>query len=314
MNAYQNQFIEERTKENKISAMQDFISFLIQNMGILLILLVGAFFAKQGMLSIGTLISFEMLATYLLIPIKNIVVFQSTFQKSLVSYNRANEILTQDKEPESKHHTGEIRKIGVLAISFNQVSIPLDKRKIIVDLTENIKSGERVALVGENGAGKSTLLRTIVKFYSDYQGEISIYGNSLTNISKKQMRNMVCYLPQQPVVFSGSLLENIAAEYKETSYNEKIDYLLKYFDIDKTMRVEENGENFSGGQVQRINLVRGLAREFDIMLLDESLSHLDKETVEKFFKLIQKKYSDKTFIIATHDELITANTNKVIKL
>lgn len=185
-------------------------------------------------------------------------------------------------------------------------SISLEKNKII-------------ALVGENGKGKSTLFDLIVGIYP-FEGNILLDNKNLNCIALELRRKMICYVQQKPFFFKGTILENLMLEEtnmpievvieacNQVGMDSCIDNLeLKY----KTI-IQENGNNFSGGQLQRLALARAILSNSEVILLDEITSGVDMNGKQELYNAINKIKKDRMIVIVSHDANIREIADKII--
>lgn len=202
------------------------------------------------------------------------------------------------------------------------------KYKDILNISElNIKKGEITSIIGESGSGKTTLLRLLNKLISCDSGEILYKNNSLSGIDSIELRRKVVMLPQIPVIFPGSIKDNllIGLEFSEKPKvnDERLKEILKMVHLNKEL--SNNSETLSGGEKQRLSLGRVILLDPDVFLLDEPSSALDEETEDSIIEqLVQyTKKTNKTLIMIIHskkvaqtysDNIIEINQGKIIKV
>lgn len=202
------------------------------------------------------------------------------------------------------------------------------KYKDILNISElNIKKGEITSIIGESGSGKTTLLRLLNKLISCDSGEILYRNNLLSDIDSIELRRKVVMLPQTPVIFPGSIKDNllIGLEFSEKPKvnDEKLKEILKMVHLNKEL--SNKSETLSGGEKQRLSLGRVILLDPDVFLLDEPSSALDEETEDSIMEqLVQyTKKTNKTLIMIIHskkvaqtysDSIIEINQGKIIKV
>lgn len=202
------------------------------------------------------------------------------------------------------------------------------KYKDILNISElNIKKGEITSIIGESGSGKTTLLRLLNKLINCDSGEILYKKNLLSDIDSIELRRKVVMLPQTPVIFPGSIKDNllIGLEFSEKPKvnDEKLKEILKMVHLNKEL--SNKSETLSGGEKQRLSLGRVILLDPDVFLLDEPSSALDEETedsiIEQLVQYIKK--TNKTLIMIIHskkvaqtysDNIIEINQGKIIKV
>ncbi len=203
------------------------------------------------------------------------------------------EICQLEKESSGNHH---IKKFDTLDVK--NVSINLENKKNISIPDLNIKKGEKILIIGESGLGKTTLFNILLGFTKNYEGEIFINHTNLKNIDIKSLRNLIGISFQKSELFSLSLKDNILL-----GSNIDLDSLINLFRLSKVKDENDNllNENkLSGGEKARINLAQNLARNPEVILIDETFSSLDEENEKLILQNILKKYKDKTIICISH--------------
>lgn len=192
---------------------------------------------------------------------------------------------------------------------------------ILSDINLAIKQGSKIALVGVSGSGKSTLAKMMVNFYNPSQGEIRLGDLNLNHIDKKSLRQYINYLPQQPYVFNGTILENLLLGAKEGTTREDILRAVELAEIREDIErmplnyqteLTSDGTGISGGQRQRIALARALLTDAPILILDEATSSLDILTEKRIVDNLMNL--DKTLIFIAHRLTIAERVEKVIVL
>lgn len=173
-------------------------------------------------MSLGQLITYNTLLVYFTNPLENIINLQTKLQTAQVANNRLNEVYLVASEFEEKKTVSDLSLLEG-DMDFKQVSYKYGYgRDVLSDINLTIPQGSKVAFVGISGSGKTTLAKMMVNFYDPSQGEISLGGVNLNQIDKKALRQYINYLPQQPYVFNGTILENLLLGAKEGTTQEDI--------------------------------------------------------------------------------------------
>ncbi|WP_246294096.1 peptidase domain-containing ABC transporter [Paenibacillus planticolens] len=288
--------------------IQSSLKGIVQALGGIVLLWIGAYEVMQGSLTMGQLITFNALLAYFLDPIQNLINLQPVMQTAVVAADRLGEIL--DLAPERS--VDEDRKIHPSTlkgeITINQVDFRYGTRQLTLkNLNLSIASGEKVAFVGESGSGKTTLIKLLMNFYTAEKGEVLFNGNNIKDIHIGDLRAKIAYLPQDNFFFSGTIRDNLCLGIDDQTELEHIvgackiakahDFInelpLRY----NTM-LEENASNLSGGQKQRLAIARAILKNPDILIMDEATSNLDSTTEKAISDTINDFEGITTIIIA----------------
>jgi ATP-binding cassette subfamily B protein len=195
--------------------------------------------------------------------------------------------------------------------------------KIINKMNITIKKGEHIAIIGPIGIGKSTLAHLLVKLKKPTSGDILIGGKNITNMTTKQLRDIICYIPQNPRLFNRTLIENLQYGLGRKLHKKEVVDLLVTHQLSELANLFEQrfdesvgkfGSHFSGGQRQIIWLMKAILGNFPIIILDEPTSSLDELSRKQVIYLIKKLSRNKTLIIITHDKDILSHMDRVITL
>ncbi|QKL32236.1 peptide cleavage/export ABC transporter ComA [Streptococcus mitis] len=294
------------------------VAHLLLNVGILWM---GAVLVMDGKMSLGQLITYNTLLVYFTNPLENIINLQTKLQTAQVANNRLNEVYLVASEFEEKK-TVEDLSLMKGDMDFKQVSYKYGYgRDVLSDINLTIPQGSKVAFVGISGSGKTTLAKMMVNFYDPSQGEISLGGVNLNQIDKKALRQYINYLPQQPYVFNGTILENLLLGAKEGTTQEDILRAVELAEIREDIErmplnyqteLTSDGAGISGGQRQRIALARALLTDAPVLILDEATSSLDILTEKRIVDNLMAL--DKTLIFIAHRLTIAERTEKVVVL
>ncbi|KAK5135340.1 multidrug-resistance transporter mdr2, partial [Oleoguttula sp. CCFEE 6159] len=255
-------------------------------MTVLAVLYVGGGMVKNGTITIGELSSFLMYTAYAGSSLFGLSGFYSELMKGVGAASRLFEL--QDRNPTISSTKGEPVHSARGPIEFKNVSFSYPTRpavSIFKDLTFTIAQGTNVAIVAPSGAGKSTVASLIMRFYIPTQGVITIDGKNISKMNAKQLRRKIGYVGQEPVLFSGTIAENIAygrplatkSEIVAAAKKANCQFISDFPDGLETS-VGARGTQLSGGQKQRIAIARALLKNPDILILDEATSALDAES------------------------------------
>jgi putative ABC transport system ATP-binding protein len=273
-------------KESLISATFFSSTGFLGNMTILSLLYVGGSMVSSGAITIGELTSFLMYTAYAGSSLFGLSSFYSELMKGVGAASRLFEL--QDRQPNISPTVGDPVRSARGPIHFKNVSFAYPTRpavNIFQNLDFTIPQGSNVAVVGPSGGGKSTIASLILRFYQPTQGEILIDGKDISTMNGKSLRRRIGLVSQEPVLFSGSIAENIAygrpnatrTEIMRAARQANCQFISDFPDGLDTS-VGARGTQLSGGQKQRIAIARALVKDPDILILDEATSALDAES------------------------------------
>ena len=273
-------------KESLITATFFSSTGFMGNMTILTLLYVGGGMVSSGQITIGELTSFLMYTAYAGSSLFGLSSFYSELMKGVGAASRLFEL--QDRQPSISPTRGEKVASARGPIKFEGLTFAYPTRpavKIFQDMNFEIPQGTNVAIVGPSGGGKSTIASLILRFYTPSEGRILIDGKDISEMNVKSLRRKIGIVSQEPVLFSGTIAENIAYGKPNASRNEIIkaarqancNFISDFPDGLETS-VGSRGTQLSGGQKQRIAIARALVKDPDILILDEATSALDAES------------------------------------
>ena len=288
-------------KYQNLYFIQNLFKELIDNIGFILIILIGCFLVVDDVITLGNLLTFSTLLIYFLEPIKNIINLDTVIKEAKNSLNRIIDITTykvKDNGLVDRLESGNI-EFKNLDYSFN------DKDYILKNINLEINNGSKVMVVGKSGSGKSTLFKILTKFYNIKNNKVFINGIDINNYKINVINENILYIGQNEILFNDTLYNNLVFDSIDSSNFLDICKMC-YVDeivtsnLGYNMLIEENGFNLSGGEKQRIVLARALLKKFNILIIDEGLSEVDVNMERNILKNIFEKFSDKTIIVISH--------------
>lgn len=295
--------------------------FLIGLSYLIVILVGGKMYLKGEIKDLGVIAQFLLYIGMLVWPVASFGWVSSLVQEAEASQKRINEFLQIN--PEIKNESKYNKEI-IGHIEFNNVCYTYNDTKIeaIQKINFNLSAGKTLAILGKTGSGKSTILNLITRMHDINSGEIKIDGININSINLTHLRDNISIVPQDPFLFSDSILNNIKFGKQNATEAEIIavtktasvhDNIMNFTDQYNTI-LGERGITLSGGQKQRISIARALLKEAPILLLDDCLSAVDTETEENILNNLKNILKSKTTIIVTHRVSSAKNADIIIIL
>ncbi len=272
-----------------------------------LVLGISVVFIQQNILTVGQVIALNAYTGMMFGPFMRLGNMWRTIQNSIISVTDAHKLLTTEEEDYDNKNS--ISKEIKGDIEIKDVVFFHDDRKIILDKVSMFaKSGQKVALVGETGSGKTSLIELIYRFYAPNSGSISIDGEPIGNYKLQSLRSQIGVVPQEPVLFDTTILNNITYPHKDIPIEkvieaarkaELLNFIEEQPDKWETI-VGDRGVKLSGGQKQRVAIARAIIGNPRILILDESTSALDAKTQHSIEKALDELMEGRTTFIVAH--------------
>ncbi|MEO0077051.1 MAG: ABC transporter ATP-binding protein [candidate division WOR-3 bacterium] len=303
-------------------------------LGLVLVLGIGGIWALKGQTTIGTLFLFASYIMRLFMPLRGISDQINIIQRALASTQRIFNVFDTKTEQESMHlpvTTPSINEKIYSKISFQNVYFTYDKNQdwALKNINFTVEAGKKIALVGITGSGKTSIINLLLKFYEPQKGRIYLNGVDIATIDNHSLRSQIGFVPQDIILFPGSVLENLRLFDTNISLNQvksaaeqigilkTIENFPRGFDTDLITR----GVNLSFGERQLLSFTRALVRNPDILILDEATSSIDPATEHKIQEGLQKLLKNRTAIIIAHrlatiqmvDEIIVINQGVIVE-
>lgn len=306
-----------------------FIIFLLFG-SILFILWRGAFMVQNGQMDAGDLLSFVIYTVMIGGAIASLGSLYTTIAGALGATERVKEILERSSELEVKEQRLDLKLKGDIDfenVHFNYPSRP--EVGVLKGINLSIKAGEKVALVGQSGSGKSTIIRLLMNFYKLTEGNILVDGNSIQTYDLGAFRHNLGIVPQEVILFGGTIKENLLYGNPNASEQEIEDAVkqancwdfINEFPDGLDTLVGERGIKLSGGQKQRVAIARAILKDPAILLLDEATSSLDAESEKSVQEAMDVLMEGRTSIIIAHrfatirdvDRIYVMNDGQIIE-
>jgi ATP-binding cassette, subfamily B, multidrug efflux pump len=306
----------------KIDALFMPISKVLTGLTYMIGLGYGAYLVSIGDMTLGNLVTFNVYLGMIVWPMFAIGELINVLQRGNASLDRVTETLDYEedvKDPKKPVNVEQPDSVGFRNVTFTYPtshSVNLDAIKL------HLERGDTLGIVGKTGSGKTTFVKQLLREYPSGEGEIVFSGVPMQSMTKDQVRDWIGYVPQDHVLFSRTVRENILFGRPDATEADIAETIrLSYFKKDLEMLPEgletlvgEKGVALSGGQKQRISIARALVKNPEILILDDSLSAVDAKTEAKIIENIQAERSGKTTIITTHRLSAIQHANWIIVL
>lgn len=309
---------------NRAMSMMMPMLMFIMNSVMILIIWTGGHKVDEGVMQVGDMMAFIQYTMQIIMSFLMISVVSIMLPRASVSANRIVEVLETDNSIKDKEKTKKLDKDKKGLVEFKNVSFryPDADTEILEDIDFTANPGETTAIIGSTGSGKSTIVNLIPRFYDVTEGELLIDGANVKDVSQKELRDVIGFVPQKGVLFSGTIESNIKYSDEKLS-NKKMEEAARIaqateFIDSKSQKYKEQiaqgGNNVSGGQKQRLSIARAIAKDPEIYVFDDSFSALDLKTDSKLREELSKVTKDKTVIIVAQRISTILNANKIVVL
>jgi ATP-binding cassette subfamily B protein len=290
---------------------------------IILILLLGSIDVVSGKMTKGDLSSFLFYAIILASSAIGVSRIFSQLNTASVACNRLFEILDFKSAINEPKNPVKLSKNSKINIDFENVSFSYPKnpdKLLLKNFTFKINNGQRIAIIGKSGIGKSSIFEILLRFYNINSGKIMINNQDITKISLSDLRSIFSYISQDYAIFSGTIWDNIAynnnidkKDVAKILENDLFSFIKKLPDGLDHM-VGQKGNMMSGGEKQRIAILRAILKDAKILLIDEFTSALDDKNQKLAEELLEIFAKDKIIINITHKKIDETKYDKIIKL
>lgn len=319
-------YATQMIRVNRVFAWVTPIAFLLMGIVYSAILWFGGSLVSEGTLQIGTvtaIVEYSMLTLAYLMTAAMVLV---VVPKSMSSLRRIEEVLNQPIEiidPENPS-TASLNMDDEHVLSFEHVSFSYtkDSEPVLEDIHFKVPKGKTTAIVGGTGSGKSTIAKLLLRLNDVTSGQITLGGKPLQQLTHEMIRSKISYVPQKAFLFSGTILSNLQMGNEHATEEEltsaiRISQLEEVLDkLPKKLAsfVAQGGDNYSGGQKQRMCIARALIKPADIYVFDDSFSALDYKTDAKLRTALHEEMADKTLIIVAQRLSTIMNADHIIVL
>jgi ATP-binding cassette subfamily B protein len=302
--------------------------------GLMIILEVGILYTalrfwQDGKLTIG---DFAMIQTYMLQMFNRLWEVGRNIRRvyeGLADADEMTRILTQPHEIQDREHAKELA-VSTGHIEFKNISFGYTEQKpVLGNFSLTISPGQKIAFVGPSGGGKTTIVKILLRFFDLQSGKIEIDGQDISEVTQNSLRKNIALVPQEPILFHRSLMENIRYARPEASDQDVIEAarlahcheFISGFSEGYETFVGERGVKLSGGERQRVAIARAILKNAPILILDEATSSLDSESEHYIQDALKNLMKDRTAIVIAHrlstimqmDRIIVLEGGKIIE-
>ncbi len=270
---------------------------------------IGSYYILSKGFDIADFVQFTLYLSMFASPLTNIGNLLNNFYQSLISADRLNEVYEAKSQVIDSEDASDISHIDLVEFRNFSFKYENDNFYVLKNINLTIKKGETLGIVGRTGSGKSTLVRQLVRQLPICKGELFVNGEFIEDFNQESIRSMVSYVPQEHVLFSRSVYQNVALGKNDNVGEEEIMHAIELADFAKDISalpygldtiVGEYGVTLSGGQKQRLAIARAFLKNSDILILDDSLSAVDGSTESNIINSLRKYRKNKTNIIVAH--------------
>jgi ABC-type multidrug transport system fused ATPase/permease subunit len=290
--------------------------------GLALVMWYGATSVAGGRVTTGDVVVFFAYVTNLYAPMRVLARLGGAFSRAAVAAERIGEILLMEREVNDRPDAVCAPQLGG-GVNFRNVTFGYDPgRPVLQDINLRVAPGERIAIVGPSGAGKSTLVSLVARLYDPTSGSVEIDGHDLRSVRVASLREQIGLVLQEPLLFSGTVAENIAFARPEATRDEIVraglragaDEFIRELPDGYDAPIGERGVTLSGGQKQRLAIARAIVRDAPIMIFDEPTSGLDLATETALLSTLAEAAQGKTTFVIAHRLTTVALATRVLVL
>lgn len=308
-------------KSQFLSGLMQPIMNFIGNFSYVAVCVVGAILTMNGHITFGVIVAFMMYVRLFTSPLTQIAQGMTNLQTSAAASERIFEFLEEPEMDDQKDITKTLSLKDVKGnIDFEHIKFSYNGEKnVIKDFSCNVHQGEKVAIVGPTGAGKTTMVNLLMKFYNISDGDITIDGTSIKELSRENIHDMFIMVLQDTWLFNGTIRDNIKYN-KENVTDEQIWEALKTVGIDKFVKTLPGGldavitdnDSISAGQKQLLTIARGMIKDAPFLILDEATSSVDTRTEELVQQAMDKLTEGRTSFIIAHRLSTIRNADMIL--
>jgi len=316
-------YLQATFKTRQLANSYNTVASTLEQLMSLLILIVGAYTVMSSTeFTIGMLVAFQMFSGKLSQPMMRLVGLWQQFQQASLSVKRLGDVMNAPTEPYALIPTRMAEGKGLIEIEGLAFRHSEKHPYLYRDFNLSVPPGSTVAIMGPSGAGKSTLTKLLQGFYQPSDGRIKLDGTDIQNLSANELRHYFGVVPQETVLFSGTIYDNLLAADPHATF-ERIVQACKLAEIHDALEklpngyqteIGERGSGLSGGQRQRLAIARALLKRPKILVFDEATSALDPQTAEHFAATINQLRGKVSMLFITHALPRNLKVDEVVRI
>lgn len=292
---------ESELYANKVMARVNPMMNIVMNIGLVVVLVIGAYRLSLGFTKIGAIMAFVTYFTIILNAMMGITRIFVLSSRAAASSERIEDVLTQDIEVQEGQELYQVNTKHP-HIEFNNVSFSyLKKTNQLKNISFQLYKGQKLGIIGATGSGKSTIAKLLLRFYDADEGDIKIYGKDIKSYTLHSLRNQIGAVLQHDMIFNEDIAFNVSLHHHQKDVETSLFHAQANFVFDKEEGIDTtlttSGTNISGGQKQRLLIARALYKNPDLLILDDASSALDYQTDQKLRKTLHDNYQETTMVI-----------------
>ncbi len=324
--------LQNDLKLGYLGAIMQPLIYLVVNFAIIAVIYIGGIQINVGNVSQGNLLAFINYFTQISAALIAFARIITILTRMKIAKNRVNDLMITENSITSPENPAKIDKTSPEngSVEFKDVSFSYSYLKDVVkNLNLQVNPGETIGVIGGTGSGKSSIVNLIPRFYDATKGQVFVNGQNVKKYDVEELRSIIGIVPQNPILFSGTIRDNLCWRKEDATDDELIkvlkiaqayDFVKEYPDF-LDHPVNRGGTNFSGGQKQRLTIARALVGNPSIVILDDSTSALDFSTDSKLRKAIKTMLSCTTFIVSQRtnslkdaDKIIVIDAGNIVDI
>jgi ATP-binding cassette subfamily C protein LapB len=316
-------------KSQFLTHIVTYVGNMVTQISTVVIVFVGVYLAKEGDATLGTIFAVSILNGRVMAPVMQISGLLMRFDRTMLALKGVESVMQLPLERDrSRNYIVRNRLKGDIELQNVSFAFSEEESNVLQGINFSVREGEKVAIIGRIGSGKSTLIKLINRLHEASEGKVYIDGADVKQLDTALLRSQIGFVPQEPMLFSGTLLENIClADLRvdeemlaKSVIISGVEEFAKAHANGYDMRIEEAGANLSGGERQAVTIARALVHDPDVLIFDEPTSAMDNHTERRFKERLKSMIEDKTMILVTHktsmldlvDRIVVMDRGKII--